>query len=71
MRAFGGLVARCAARFRAALNDDGNRCHRCGVCHNVCGLMGREPGWLHRAEARPASAGAANHHPIDAKAQED
>ena len=71
MRTSGGLVARSLARLRAALRDDGERCHRCGVCHNVCGLMGREPGWLHRAEARGGAVGAANQHPIDAKAQED
>ena len=71
MRAPGGsLFARSLTRLRAALTDDGERCHRCGVCHNVCGLMGREPGWLHRAEARGATA-AASPHPIDAKAQED
>lgn len=67
----GGLFARSLARLRAAMRDDGERCHRCGVCHNVCGLMGREPGWLHRAEARGGAPGAANPHPIDAKAQED
>ena len=72
MRTKGGtFVARCVARLKAALRDDGERCRRCGVCHNVCGLMGREPGWLHRAEARGVAAGAANQHPIDAKAQED
>ena len=72
MRASGGsLVARCVARLRAVLRDDGERCRRCGVCHNVCGLMGREPGWLHRADARSGPAGAASAHPIDAKAQED
>ncbi len=71
MRAPGGsLFARSLTRLRAALTDDGERCHRCGVCHNVCGLMGREPGWIHRAEARRA-AGTADTHPIDAKAQED
>ena len=66
-----GLFARSLARLRAVMRDDGERCHRCGVCHNVCGLMGREPGWLHRAEARSGAAGVANQHPIDAKAQED
>ena len=66
-----GLFARSLARLRAVMRDDGERCHRCGVCHNVCGLMGREPGWLHRAEARGDAAPAANQHPIDAKAQED
>lgn len=71
MRASGGLVARSLARLRAAMREDGERCHRCGVCHNVCGLMGREPGWLHRAQARAESGGAANPHPNDAKAQED
>lgn len=69
MRTSGGLLARSLARLRAAMRDDGERCRRCGVCHNVCGLMGREPGWLHRAEARAPRA--ANQHPIDAKAQED
>ena len=72
MRKSGGsLLGRCVTRLAAALHDDGERCRRCGVCHNVCGLMGREPGWLHRAEARGVAAGAANQHPIDAKAQED
>ena len=67
----GGLVARCAARLRAALRDDGERCHRCGVCHNVCGLMGREPGWLHRSRMQAGAAGGQGNHPNDAKAQED
>ena len=71
MRAPGGLVARSLARLRAALADDGERCRRCGVCHNVCGLMGREPGWLHRAEARAVRPGTPGPHPNDAKAQED
>ena len=72
MRVSGGsLVARTLARLRAALTDDGERCHRCGVCHNVCGLMGREPGWLHRAEARAGAPATASTHSIDAKAQED
>ncbi|MDE5879670.1 MAG: hypothetical protein K2G99_06585 [Desulfovibrio sp.] len=67
----GSVVARCLARLRAAVRDDGERCHRCGVCHNVCGLMGREPGWLHRAEARAGTAQADGHDPVDAKAQEE
>lgn len=71
MRTSGGLLARSLARLRAAMRDDGERCRRCGVCHNVCGLMGREPGWLYRTEARAGAAGAASQHPIDAKAQED
>lgn len=77
MRASGGsLLSRWAARLRAALGDDGERCRRCGVCHNVCGLMGREPGWLHKSgaasgAAAAASAGARRPHPDDAKAQED
>lgn len=79
MKAFGGsLVRRCAARLRTALRDDGERCRRCGVCHNVCGLMGRKPGWLHRAAARPEDMDTAKRsgvpaapHSIDAKAQED
>ena len=71
MKTAGGPLARALRRLRAALADDGERCHRCGVCHNVCGLMGREPGWLHRAEARGDAAPAANQRPIDAKVQED
>lgn len=67
----GSLLERCLARLRAALTDDGERCHRCGVCHNVCGLMGREPGWLHRSGGGSAVADTAGPHPIDAKAQED
>lgn len=73
----GSLVRRCVARLRATLRDDGERCRRCGVCHNVCGLMGRTPGRLHSA-ARPGAADAekrpgapAAPHSIDAKAQED
>ena len=70
MRTKGGtFVARCVARLKAALRDDGERCRRCGVCHNVCGLMGREPGWLHRSGA--ADAAGTRPHPNDAKAQED
>ena len=71
MKTAGGPLARALRRLRAALADDGERCHRCGVCHNVCGLMGREPGWIHRAEAQAGTAGATNQHPDDAKAQED
>ena len=59
------------ARLAAALRDDGERCHRCGVCHNVCGLMGREPGWLHRSPMQAGAAGGQGIHPNDAKAQED
>ena len=67
----GGLLARSLARLRAALADDGDRCHRCGVCHNVCGLMGREPGWLHRSRMQAGAAAGQGRHPNDAKAQED
>lgn len=73
----GSLVRRCVARLRTALRDDGERCRRCGVCHNVCGLMGRKPGWLRNAARRGAmdaatpSGASAAPHSIDAKAQED
>lgn len=74
----GSLMRRCVARLRTALRDDGGRCRQCGVCHNVCGLMGRKPGWLHRADAKRGAMDAANRsgapaapHSIDAKAQED
>ncbi|WP_297047889.1 hypothetical protein [uncultured Desulfovibrio sp.] len=79
MKASGGsLMRRCAARLRTVLRDDGERCRQCGVCHNVCGLMGRKPGWLHRAAGTSAAVDAAKRsgapaapHSIDAKAQED
>ena len=75
MRARGAnLVRRSLARLMATLSDDGARCHRCGVCHNVCALMGRKPGWFSRSGAGSGAADgvAAGHpHPIDAKAQED
>lgn len=77
MRASGGsLMRRCVLRLKAAMRDDGERCHRCGVCHNVCGLMGRAPGWLHRGAARSGGATDAisvmahRPHSIDAKVQE-
>lgn len=68
MKEESGLIARAVARLRAAVRDDGGRCHHCGVCHNLCGLMGREPGWLARRGARRTTAAP---HPVDAKAQED
>lgn len=77
MRAISGSLARhCLARLKAALRDDGARCLRCGVCHNVCALMGRKPGLAHQARggkgaARQVLAQADVPLPIDAKAQED
>ena len=67
----GSLLERCMTRLRAALHDNGERCHRCGVCHNVGGLMGREPGWLHRSRMQAGAAAGQGRHSNDAKAQED
>lgn len=77
--ALGHLWRRAAARLVNAARDTGARCHQCGVCHNLCALMGRRPGWIHRQGARsgegsgPAmAAGAMPGAPTyDVKAQED
>lgn len=70
------LARKCLARLKAVLTDDDVRCSCCGVCHNICSLMGRKPGWFHQnstasAPGNHALAGICTPVSIDAKAQED
>lgn len=42
MTALWHALRKVCTRLRATSADSGHTCLRCGVCHHVCGLLGRQ-----------------------------